>query len=300
MIKSIEITNHRDEVLTLELRSPDKSGFRVLSIDGLGPPKGDIFVNEVAALDGGMYNSARANQRNIVFLLEFVANPSVERTRQLTYKHFPLKERVKIVVNTTEKSVYTYGFVESNEPDIFRERERATISVLCPDSWLYDVNSGLCIFGAISSLFTFPWSNESTTEGLVVFSEIVSETVKYLYYSGGVNIGILIHIHANDDASGIVISDEGSNVIEIDSTKLVEITGADISQFDDIYISTVRGDKYAKLIRSTTEYDILNALGEDPHWFQLTQGDNMFVYTADSGLLYLSFDISYEVAYQGV
>lgn len=300
MIESVEITNDLDETILMELGSPASSGLLIYAIRGLGPAKSDLFINEIAAMDGGIYNAGRTNTRNIVFSLRFPGFPTVEHSRALTYKYFPLKKRIKILVNTTEKSVFTYGYVETNVPDIWQKAAGCTISVICPDPWFYDTDLGLTIFGAITGLFEFPWSNESITLPLVEFSEIVTETVKYVYYKGEVPVGIVLHIHANGPANDVVIADIDSNLIEIDSAKLIEITGSDIVLYDNIYISTVKGDKYAKLVRSTVEYDILNALGEDPYWFQIDKGDNMFAYTADSGLLNLAFQVFYNIGYQGV
>ena len=48
MIKSVTVTNYLGESIKLELGFPEKSGFLIQSIDGLGPPKADIHKTEVA------------------------------------------------------------------------------------------------------------------------------------------------------------------------------------------------------------------------------------------------------------
>jgi len=303
MINSIVITNHLNESITFELTSPEKSGFRVLSVDGLGPPKADIFINAMAGLDGGIHNSARTNTRNIVFTLQFMPKPSIEHTRQLTYKYFPLKQRIKITTHTSVKSTYTYGYVETNEPSIFSDKEGCVISVICPDPNVYNIYPAAAQFGALNHLFEFPFSNESVTLPLIEFSEISSEATRYIVYRGEVDVGVVIHIHILDDSTGvtgIAITDENSNTIALNDAKMEAITGDPLQPADDIWISTLRGDKYAKLMRDAVEYDILNALGEDPEWFVLNQGDNMFAYSADTGVLFVVFKILYELGYQGV
>jgi hypothetical protein len=88
--------------------------------------------------------------------------------------------------------------------------------------------------------------------------------------------------------------------LEIDSDKLISTTGDDILEGDDIWISTVKGNKYAILIRGSTTYNILNCLGIAPPWFQLEKGDNVYAYTADEGLTNLQFEIFNDIAYEGI
>ena len=75
MIKSVRIVNHLNESITLELARPEKSGFAILSIEGLGPSKATINSTEVSTMDGAIFNSSRVVARNIVFDLRFCSNP---------------------------------------------------------------------------------------------------------------------------------------------------------------------------------------------------------------------------------
>jgi hypothetical protein len=132
-------------------------------------------------------------------------------------------------------------------------------------------------------------------------SEINLETTKVIIYEGDVSVGMLIHIHATGSASEFVLTDSVTlETLAIDSTKLIATTGADISSGDDIWISTIKGNKYAILIRDVTTYNILNCLGISPIWFQLEKGDNVYAYNADSGLVNLQFEIYNEIAYEGI
>src|SRR5574339_645339 len=113
MINSITITNHRSESVVLELRSPESSGLFIQGVDGLGPSKATINTSESLSLDGSTFNSARKEQRNIVLKLGFLENPTIEDSRQSTYKYFPLKKRIKLTIETDNKTVQTFGYVES-------------------------------------------------------------------------------------------------------------------------------------------------------------------------------------------
>ena len=58
MIKSITVKNYLNDQITLELTRPEKSGFIVESIDGLGPAKANINVTDISTNDGGIFNSS--------------------------------------------------------------------------------------------------------------------------------------------------------------------------------------------------------------------------------------------------
>lgn len=301
MINSITITNHLDESITLEMRFPEQSGFLIRSIEGLGPSKADINITELSGIDGANYNSARVNSRNIVFLLGFLEKETIEDIRQESYKYFPIKKRVEIKIETDNRISETYGYVESNEPNIFSKEEITTISVICPDSYLYSSEDQITLFSSVISLFEFPFSNESLSVNLIEISTFDLITMKSIYYTGDAPVGIVIFIHAIGSANDVEIINVGtSESIKIDSARLIELTGYDIQAGDDIIISTVKGNKYAILIREGVTINILNVLDQYPDWFELEKGDNVFSYTADSGVSNLQIRIENKIAYEGI
>jgi phage-related protein len=140
MIKSITVTNYLGDSIKLELGRPEQSGFLIKSISGLGPSKANINTTEVSTNDGSLFNSARLNQRNIVFdfiFVESINRESIEDIRQKSYKYFPIKKNVDLLIETDNRIVKTTGYVESNEPNIFSSQEGAQISIICPDPYFY-------------------------------------------------------------------------------------------------------------------------------------------------------------------
>lgn len=301
MINSVIITNHLDESITMELRFPEKSGFLIQSIIGLNPSKANINISEISGNDGSIFSSSRINSRNIVFSLLFKNKPTIEDMRQKSYKYFPIKQRIAMIFETDTRSCETYGYVESNEINIFSREEGSIISVICPDPYLYDRTLQITQFASVESLFEFPFSNESLTDPLLFFSNMILGTMKTVNYAGDLEVGIIISIHALGSASNIEISNVGtSESIFIDSVKIEYLTGSGIVEGDDIYISTVKGNKYAILVRSGVTYNIINSLGQHPDWFEIVKGDNVFSYTAETGLTNLQFIITNRTAYEGI
>lgn len=301
MIKAIVITNHLDESIRLELTQPEKSGFVIQRIDGLGPVKADVNFTEMATVDGALINSSRIGTRNIVMSLLFLENPTIEETRLNSYKYFPNKRDIKFRIETDNRICETIGKVEDNVPTIFEKKEGCQISILCPDPYFYSVGNTISTFYGVDPLFEFPFSNESLTDNLIEFGDIKQYTEGNIYYEGDIEIGITIRIHAIGLASGITVYNSRTReTMTIDDNKLKNIMGSGIQAGDDIIITTSRGEKGIKILRGGVETNILNVLGKPIKWFQLSKGDNLFAYRATDGLANLQFSVENRVAYEGV
>lgn len=302
MINSIIITNYLGEQITLDLENPENSGFIVREIRGLGPCKATINTTEVSTNDGSIYNSARLNARNIVFDLVFIGT-DIESLRQLSYKFFPIKKPITLEFITDNRDCVTTGYVESNEPDIFSSSESATISILCPDAYFYSIEAGenITTFYGEDPLFEFPFENNSLTENLIEFGNIRHYTDAVIVYDGDYEIGITITIHSVGEASNISIYNIGTRQqMVIDTAKIESLTGSGLIAGDDIIICTVKGKKSITLLRNGEYTNILNALDKKSDWFQLVKGENIFAYTAETGVQNLQFKVQNDVIYEGI
>lgn len=302
MIKSLTVTNHIGDSIVLELGSPEKSGFLVLGVEGLGPAKANINTMETATGDGSLFSSSRITSRNIVLSLGFLESPTIEDVRQLSYKYFPLKKKIRLIVETDNRVCECYGYVESNEPNIFSNQSQTQISILCPDPYFYSAGEAVeTVFSGLEALFPYEFSNESLSMNLLEFGNLKTDTSETIPYYGDSEIGVTITIHALDTVSNITIyNTDTRESMAIDSQKIETITGSGIIAGDDIIISTVKGDKHVTLLRNGIAINILNSLNRDADWFVLRKGQNTFAYSADSGLKNLEFRISNKVVYEGV
>lgn len=307
MIYSIVVTNYLGDRIKLELGKPEISGFLIKSITGLGPAKANVNTTEVSTNDGSLFNSARLSQRNIVLDMVFtntVYGESIEDLRQKSYKYFPLKKSVELIIETDNRYVKTTGYVESNEPNIFSSQEGTQISIICPDPYFYSAGedgNNVTNFYSIDPMFEFPFSNESLDEPLLVFGEIQIKTEGVITYHGDSEIGVMIYIHAIGPATNInIYNTETREVMKINTEKISSLTGKGIVASDDIVINTAKGEKSITLIREGISYNILNCLDKNTDWFTLAKGDNIFAFTADSGVTNLQFRVENKVIYEGV
>lgn len=302
MIKSITVTNYLGDSLKLELTRPELSGFIVTSVTGLGAGTANINTTDIATNDGSLYNSARVQSRNIVLSLQFLWKDTIEDARQRSYKYFPIKKKVKLVIETDNRLSEIEGYVESNEPNIFSKDETTDISIICPYPFFSSAaGDQTTIFSGIEPMFEFPFSNESLEDNLLIMGEIQNKTENVVVYEGDVETGVTITIHALGDASNITIYNVSTReVMSIDTDKLEAMTGSAIVAGDDIVICTVKGQKSVTLIREGVFTNILNCLGKNANWFQLSKGDNIFAYTAESGASNIQFKIENKILYEGV
>lgn len=375
MIKSIEVYNNLGDRLEFELGAPEKTGLWVKSIKGIGPGKADIHMTDLASSDGGIFNSARSQTRNITMTIGLMPYTDeegnyheVEEVRRSTYKVFGKKRPITFIIKTETTSLdkqekkyvtvtrkfVTYGYVESNEPDIFNKQETMAISIICPDPNWYPYNgSEGVIFSSTEDAFEFPDNFEGDgyenpideneyfetsdtsfvpgkvyyeyltnqyvpTEDLVfddqktyyeyedetVFANLIPIVSKSIDYYGDVTIGLSFAIYILGEVSGLALykiydvytHDE----LLLDDASIQTITGGPLTSGDEIHICTIVGQKSAILIRDAIEYNIMNALGKNPSWFQLDFGINNFSYNAENGAEFVSLAIEYIEAYEGV
>lgn len=329
MIYAVTVTNHVGESLRCDLANPEQSGFAITRIEGIGPGSSTINITDVATMDGGFYNSSRLSSRNITLSIVFTDPPrpnptytkvyGVESSRHLSYRFFPLKKPIRLTFETDERVCEIEGYVESNEPDIFNKQESTQISILCPNPYFKLVTHSEYIRTVIASrgLFEFPFQNPSLTAKRIIFGNAVGNNRRFVQYDGDIEAGVLLHIIANDSLSDIYIYYEGieedhsgvpssenpfdyTHVIKIDNARLQALTGSPIQAGDEIVISTIKGSKYAWLIREGVTYNILGCLGDNPYWFQLEKGNNIFLTQISSGILSSTIYLEHQTLFLGV
>lgn len=305
MIKSLIVTNYLGNKTQYNFGEVEpESGFIVTNIDGMGPVKADVNTSHSAVADGDTITSTRLGGRNLVIEGIFTYASTIEEARLKSYKYFPIGKKVTVRIVTDSRIGETTGVVESNEPTIFSEREEFQISIICESPFFNDAGeNGIAetMFAGVEKEFEFPFTNNSITENLIEFSQIVTKKTNTVYYNGDSETGVLITIHALGDVGDIDIYNiQTREHMRIDMAKLEVLTGSGMVNGDTIEINTVKGDRSAVLIRGGHKTNILNVLNKHPDWFTLSKGDNLFTFVAADGEENLTFTIRVQTTFDGV
>ncbi len=280
MIKSLTVTNSIGESLNLELTNPWKNGIAIKSINGLGSPQYTVNTTPFASGDGSTLGSIIASSRNIVFEFYPLFHPMVEDSRQLLYRYFQVKKPIILTFELDNRTAYIEGYVEENTPDIFSKRETIQISVICPSPYFREAAPLSSFFFGEIPMFEFPFSNESLTESLLILSELSVDNRAQIDYTAEIDSGILITIDCFSETGDINIYDVNTlGKIYISTNKVAVVTGRQLSEKDQIIISTYSSDRYIHLLREGKLYNILACVNKDADWFQIHQGKNSYTYT---------------------
>lgn len=305
MIKSVKVTNHLGKSWLLELSHPEKSGFIVTNIDGLGPGAASISTSPYATKDGSKFNSARADQRNIVFSILFDPDDrksSIEQKRHESYKMFPKKKNVTIEIETEERKGIINGYVESNEPIIFSERCGFSVSVICPDPYFYSSEEQETHFWGIEPLFEFPFEDPIPDTPSLEFSEYNLTPQQVILYEGDSDVGLRFEIYLLGKVGNITIYNiTAGTSMAIDVSKIEEALGGDLQYGDLIVLTTTTGNKNLYVVRDGIKTNVLSAIDVfTDEWFELTQGENRYAITSAEHIERVHMTAYNKISYEGM
>lgn len=280
---TLSVKNNRDETLILT-NNPD---YIVYKIDGLTPPQVNVNSTVNSTTDGVIINSARVDKRNIVIYLTIEGD--VETNRLNLYKYFPLKKTISLYFKNGTRDVYIEGAVELIECDLFANKQVAQISIICPKTYFKSVNSLIYEFNSNNALFSFPFSIPA--EG-IEFSSMNSNVRETIINTGDVETGLIIDIHVGGTVVNPVIYD----VLNKTAFKL----NYTLKASDHVVVNTNVGAKSVYLIRDGVTTNMIGYMAKDSKWLELAVGDNIFTYSADSGIDNISLSFSTPLLYSGV
>lgn len=301
MIKSLTVENPKGEQLKMVLDKPEDSGLIIESIDGLGPSEANINTYELATADGAIFSGSRLTMRTITINLRMMEHPTIEESRLLTYRYFPIKKKVKLILETDTKTVECEGYVQGNEPTIFAEQEATVITVTCPDPAFYHGHYSSNMFSGVQPLFELPFENNDLEENLIEFGELRTYGGTAIDYVGDIDTGMEITIHLIGTATNITIyNTETREKMAIYTDKIASLTSGALGAGDDIIINTKRGNRTAKLLRNGIYTNIISAIDKDADWLQLSRGDNVFAFSTETGETNVMITVMYRTAFGGV
>lgn len=140
------------------------------------------------------------------------------------------------------------------------------------------------------------------------FGEIQNSAKLDVEYSGSFDNGIIIRSKLYgklDDVPRIRYSDSvnPTSYLEIDMTRVKNKIGEDFESGDYIEVGTKNGNKYVRIWHKNHWTSCLNAVGTNPYWPRIRQGQNtiMCLIMGNNVNQYAAeHEIEYDVKYQGI
>lgn len=260
----LKIQNTKGEIFEL---TRDSANYYIIGIQGLTRPATAVNSSTGGTVDGSFYNSARVEQRNIV--IDIVINGDIETNRQRLYQIFPTKTKCTIYFANANRNVQIDGYVETLTGDLFVQREKIQISIICPRPYFEDLETIYTELSKIVRKFEFPFSIEEDEP--IPFSEIVDYPLCTINNGGDVACGCIMTVEFTLQVTTLTIY----------NTTDQTFIGFNYPFYagDTLTINTNTGQLSAIVTHNGQNTNILNYLIANSTWFKLQPGANNFTFS---------------------
>lgn len=258
MLTQVDVRTSQGSLLSLPLEEAT-SGFVVQNIDGLGPVKATLVTTSFAGLNGTQYLGSSTEDRNIKFRLGL--DPDVEPVRDVRarlYNFFMPRRSVDLTFRHDDGfTVNISGRIESCEPPLFVKEPVVDISIICFDSDFYDPVPAVLRGSTVSD------STDFTID-----------------YPGTVETGITFNLEVNRPVSAFTIY----NTTPEGVLRTMDFS-APLPAGSLLTITTMPGQKTARLRNGTVESSLVYAVSPQSEWIDLQPGVNKLrVYAEGLGI----------------
>lgn len=263
--------------------------FAIVEIEGLAPPEAVININELALLDGGRFNSAhlQTRQLNIAFAIQFDA----EKNRLEAYKVLRVKRKVRVYYESELRNVYIEGYIQTVDVAHFDAMQTCTVSIICPRPYWIGAQEIINELSYITDMFHFPFASTASPE--ITFGEEVRTTNVTVINAGEAVTGMTITALFNGSVDDLKIVDYANN--HYFGVEYAFVSG------DELTITTISGNKTVTLLRGGTRYNLFNYIMDGSEWLQMEPGENTYIYEVTSGLdTNVSVTFTHEDLFEGV
>ena len=280
---TLKIENRFGDILELT----HNKNYVVTNVEGLSPPKAKINLSDIAGMNGALFNSAKAETRNLV--LTVLPQTPVEQNRLALYRFAQVAQWCKIYYSNGSTDVQIEGYVETVNGSLFSKTQSLQISIICPQPYFEGLREIRDDVSSLIHAFEFPFAIGS--EG-IEFSYINHDILSTVTNVGDVETGVIIEITARGEVVNPIIYDNISR-----GSIALNIT---LKNREKIVINTNSGSRSVKLISGTGETNVMDKMVPTPTWFTLQPGENIFSYDAESGVDLMSIVFRHRTKFGGV
>lgn len=281
---SIMLENESGNIVDIN----DGIHYVVTAVSGLNPPSASLFTSKSPNRKGSKYNGSTLDERNIVIELKILGD--IEVNRNALYEWIDTEQYCKVRYANGVKNVYCEGYVQDCPIDLFTDNEVVSVAIICPNPYWKELAEISTDMSALLKQFTFPFAISAAGIPLSTMSENNSANV----FNAGTETGLKITVKCTADVTNLVIYD----VLNTGRRFALNTT---IHPDEVVVIDTEASPKTCKRYKADggTE-NLLKYIVPVPTWFTLKKGNNVFGYTAETGLSNAEITIGYTNKYLGV
>lgn len=230
-----------------------KEPILIRKITGLNPPDIDLYIGDYAR-DGGFYQGRRVGKRNPVITFDLNPNPALGQTvsglRELLYKAFLVpragSEMVRInLYDDLGRVRYLTGYTEKFEGEIFDQDPTPSISIICPDPYIWDSTPV-----------------DIKIPNYLVNSDVGWITMQPFVYGGTADAGFEIEIRITNTTPTLTLDLNGRQMV---------ISDPNLTDTQVVYINTIRGTRDIQRTDASNIDSTFGAMTITDRWIALKE-----------------------------
>ncbi len=279
----LELENSSGSVVNIN----DGVNYEVLHVSGLTPPPASVFASKSPNRKGRKKHGSTLDYRAIVIQIKI--HGDIEKNRNNLYAWTDTEEEIKVLYRNDTKNVFCVGTVTECEIDIFTDNEVVNLAIECDNPYWQDLQEISADISALLKQFTFPFAIDAAG---VPFSTMREDNTTNVF-NAGAETGVKITVKCKGVLSNLRIYDAN------DTTKQFQINYTFAENWT-IEIDTENSPKTVKAIKPDgSVINLLKFVSNNPTWFTLKKGNNLFGYTA-TGIEYAEIAIGFRNKYLGI
>lgn len=297
-MRVIKCINPADN-MSLILRRTSASPWYLSSFSGLYELGYDVNTTDNTLTDGSQYFGTLVKERNIT--LSIVNRSAHRNSRNLLYSVF--RPRTKGILEYSDGVISREIGYYAESCNITTKGMRsddsgamtATVSLICPDPFFYDLYDSTVRMSSWVGAFTFQHTFSSAGEE---FGYRTKEKLQDIVNESGLDdIGMTIRFDCSGSVTNPLIINSSSGEtcrVGTDSKPLSLVAG------DVLEITTGTGNRHVYFTHDGVKTEANYYLSSDSVFPMIHTGHNVIGYNASSGVDNMSITITYRMRYSGV
>ncbi|MEG2412561.1 MAG: phage tail family protein [Clostridium sp.] len=285
-----------DKYLNLKLVQGNKTldlkdKYKIIDIEGIDFPELELNTSSNAHYDGSIVDSKRVDKRYISIQAEYKGpNKEIERKNLISFFN-PKNKGILIIDYCGTLRSIEYEIEEFNSKIVnIHEDLIFMVNLLCANPYFNEVMESKIEIALWNGAFHFPLVIPKNN-GIIVGFRSPSLIVN-VNNTGDVQSGMIIEFRALGSLTN-------PSLFNINSRESIKINKSMVSG-EIIKVNTSAGKKKVVQKLNGVEANVMNLLDLNSEFLQLSVGDNLFRYNADSNIDNLEVSIYYNPAYLGV